>query len=218
MTDKTKLELIENAKEYVKNIFESDYSGHDVFHTLRVYRTATHIADTENADVFIAGLAALLHDVDDMKLSPETHKNKTRAVSFMHRNNLPDSIVCKIVSIIEEVSYSGVDSVSPGTLEGKCVQDADRLDALGAIGIARAFAYGGSRNRQMYNPEISPRMHMGKEVYHTHISTTVNHFYEKLFNLKNLMNTDTAKQIAEKREAYMKNFISEFLSEWNMMS
>ncbi|MGF7109597.1 HD domain-containing protein [Treponema pedis] len=214
--EKLKPEIIENAKLYIKKIFQDDYSGHDFFHTMRVYRTAAYIAKRENADIYIVKLAALLHDVDDIKLSPDTHADKNRALLFMQSNKVSVKVCKSVLSIIGQVSYTGKDSVIPDTIEGKCVQDADRLDALGAIGIARAFAYGGSRNRQIYNPEIKPRMNMGKNEYQHHISTTVNHFYEKLFYLKDMMNTDTAKHIALQREKYMKNFISEFLTEWNM--
>ncbi len=209
------LRIITAAKKYVESIFREDFSGHDFFHTMRVFRTATYLAEKENADIFIVQLAALLHDVDDRKLSPHTTANKDRAVSFMKSKKISGALCKTIVSIIEEVSYSGKDSNKPSSIEGMCVQDADRLDALGAIGIARAFAYGGSRNRPIYDPSFLPRMGMGKEEYQNHVSTTINHFYEKLFYLKDLMNTDTAKKIAEKRELYMKGFILEFLNEWN---
>lgn len=208
-------EIINQALDYVKKIFESDYSGHDYFHTLRVFKMATHIATVENADLKTVQLAALLHDVDDIKLSPQTHAKKINARHFLAANNFSETAICKICQIIEEISYVGKDSVTPKTLEGKCVQDADRLDALGAVGIARTFAYGGSHNRLMYHPDIKPKMNMGKEEYINHVSTSVNHFYEKLFNLTELINTPTAKKIATEREAYMKNFIAEFMDEWD---
>ena len=208
-------EIINQALDYVKKIFESDYSGHDYFHTLRVFKMATHIATVENADLKTVQLAALLHDVDDIKLSPQTHAEKINARHFLAANKFSETAICKICQIIEEISYVGKDSVTPKTLEGKCVQDADRLDALGAVGIARTFAYGGSHNRLMYHPDIKPKMNMGKEEYINHVSTSVNHFYEKLFNLTELINTPTAKKIATEREAYMKNFIAEFMDEWD---
>lgn len=208
-------EIINRALEYVKKIFENDCSGHDYFHTFRVFTMATHIATKENANLKIVQLAALLHDVDDIKLSPETHAEKTNARSFLAANNIDEIMICEICQIIDEISYAGNDSVIPKTLEGKCVQDADRLDAIGAIGIARAFAYGGNHNRLMYHPDIKPNMDMGKEEYNNHISTTINHFYEKLFRLTGLMNTCTAKDIAKGREAYMKDYISEFMDEWD---
>lgn len=208
-------EIINQALEYVKKIFENDFSGHDYFHTLRVFKMATHIATEEKANLEIVQLAALLHDVDDIKLSPQTHAQKINARRFLAANNFPETTICNICQIIDEVSYLGNDSVTPKTLEGKCVQDADRLDALGAVGIARAFAYGGNHNRLMYHPDIKPKMNMGKEEYINHISTTVNHFYEKLFKLTELINTSTARKIATEREAYMKNFIAEFMDEWD---
>ena len=208
--------IIEAAKKYAETFFKTDSSGHDFFHTMRVYRIATYIAKEEHADPYIVQLAALLHDVDDRKISPETYKHKDRAASFMQKQNLSDFVCRLICSIIEEVSYHGTDSVIPSSIEGKCVQDADRLDALGAIGIARVFAYSGNRNRPLYDPAIKPVFSMDKETYHNHTSTAINHFYEKLFYLKDMMNTDTAKRIAEQREQYMKNFVTVFLNEWDM--
>ena len=207
-------EIIARATAYVKEKFENEYSGHDWFHTLRVFRTATRIAEAECADVETVQLAALLHDVDDRKLSPETYAEQKNARSFLAENGVEESVICEICRIISEVSFVGSDSVVPSTLEGKCVQDADRLDAIGAIGIARAFAYGGNHNRLMYHPDIAPNPNMSKEEYIKSNSTTVNHFYEKLFKLTDMMNTDTAKLIAKERDEYMKAFIAEFLNEW----
>lgn len=207
--------IINDALEFVKNIFKDEYSGHDYFHTLRVYKMATKIAEQENANLVIVQLAALLHDVDDIKLSPETYTNKDRAVGFLIKQGMSGAMIKTIRNIIGEVSFRGTDSTTPKTIEGKCVQDADRLDAMGAIGIARAFAYGGNHNRIIYDPEIKPTVNMNADEYQNHISTTLNHFYEKLFQLKDLMNTNTAKRIAGQREDYMKLYISEFLDEWN---
>lgn len=207
--------IISDALEFVKNTFHDDYSGHDYFHTLRVYKMATRIAEQENADLVVVQLAAILHDVDDIKLSPETYANKDRAVDFLRKHSISEAMIKKICNIISDVSFRGTDSTTPETIEGKCVQDADRLDAMGAIGIARAFAYGGNHNRIIYNPEIKPILNMDADKYQSHISTTINHFYEKLFQLKELMNTDTAIRIAEQRENYMKIYISEFLDEWD---
>lgn len=207
--------IISDALEFVKNTFHDDYSGHDYFHTLRVYKMATRIAEQENADLIVVQLAAILHDVDDIKLSPETYANKDRAVDFLRKHSISEAMIKKICNIISNVSFRGTDSTTPETIEGKCVQDADRLDAMGAIGIARAFAYGGNHNRIIYNPEIKPILNMDADKYQSHISTTINHFYEKLFQLKELMNTDTGIRIAEQRENYMKIYISEFLEEWD---
>lgn len=207
--------VIDDAVGFVKTIFKNDHSGHDYFHTIRVYETATKIAEQEHADMEIVQLAALLHDVDDIKLSPETHEHKERAVAFLREHGVAETEIKRICDIIGEVSFRGTDSVVPGTIEGKCVQDADRLDALGAIGIARAFAYGGSHHRIMHDPEKKPAVHMNEAEYRKHISTTVNHFYEKLFQLKDMMNTATAKTIAEQREDYMKAYLAQFLDEWD---
>jgi len=163
----------------------------------------------------IVQLAALLHDVDDIKLSPETSVNKDRAVNFLRKHGISEAMIKTICNIIGNVSFRGTDSITPETIEGKCVQDADRLDAMGAIGIARTFAYGGSHNRIIYDPEIKPNVNMNSDEYQNHISTSINHFYEKLFQLKDLMNTDTAKKIAKQREDYMRTYIAEFLDEWD---
>lgn len=210
--DKT---IINAALEFVRNTFNDDYSGHDYFHTLRVYKMSTRIAEQENANLIIVQLAALLHDVDDIKLSPETYVNKGRAVDFLRKHGVSEAMIKTICNIIGEVSFKGTDSVTPETIEGRCVQDADRLDAIGAIGIARAFAYGGNHNRIIHDPEIKPDVNMDADKYQSHISTTINHFYEKLFQLKDLMNTDTAKKISEQRDDYMRTYISEFLDEWD---
>lgn len=205
-------EIIARAAAYVKEKFENEYSGHDWFHTLRVFKTATRIAEAEGADVETVQLAALLHDVDDRKLSPKTYEEKANARSFLSANNVDESRIDEICRIIGEISFA--ENCVPSTLEGKCVQDADRLDAIGAVGIARAFAYGGNHNRLMYHPDIAPKLNMSKEEYIKSNSTTVNHFYEKLFKLTDMMNTDAAKAIAKERDAYMRDFIAEFLDEW----
>lgn len=207
--------MIENAIKYVKQVFADDYSGHDYHHTMRVYLLAVQIAKQENADIQIVQLAALLHDVDDAKLSSETYATKKNAVAFMESNGVDNEIIETVCKIIEEVSFAGNDSVVPSTIEGKCVQDADRLDAIGAIGIARAFAYGGSKGRKIYDPEIKPLVNMSKEEYQQNQdSTSVNHFYEKLLLLKDMMNTETAKRIAEHRQVIMENYLEEFMAEW----
>lgn len=207
--------MVNNALEYIKEIFSGDSSGHDYYHTVRVYKIATEIAKQEYADVNIVQLAALLHDVDDKKLSPETHATKKNAVDFMTANVVDADIINIVCKIIDEVSFVGTDSVVPSTIEGKCVQDADRLDAIGAIGIARTFAYGGSRGRKIYDPDIKPRIGMSKEEYQKNMnSTSINHFYEKLLLLKDMMNTTAGKKLAEHRQAVMQEFLNEFMAEW----
>ena len=207
--------MIDNTIEYIKGIFSKDSSGHDYYHTIRVYNLATEIAKQENADINIVQLAALLHDVDDIKLSPETYDSKKNAVDFMRTNRVDEKVIDVVCKIIDEVSFAGTDSVVPSTIEGKCVQDADRMDAIGAIGIARTFAYGGSRGRKIYDPDVEPRIGMSKEEYQQNQnSTSINHFYEKLLLLKDMLNTDTAKKLAEHRQVVMQDFLKEFMAEW----
>ena len=208
-------QILSKAIEYVKTFFENDVSGHDYYHTQRVYKTAVKLAEKEGADVELTALAALLHDVDDRKLSPETHQNFDNARRFMTENGVDGETQNKVIDIISKVSYVGENSPVPDSIEGKCVQDADRLDAIGAIGIARAFAYGGSHGRSMYDPSVKPEHFTDeKQYYGNKNSTSLNHFYEKLFLLKDLLNTEAAKAIAEKRDEFMHAFVDEFLDEW----
>jgi len=213
MTFKEK--LIDDAGKYVEEFFKGESSGHDLYHSMRVCSTAVALAEREGADVFIVSLAALLHDVDDRKLSPETHETLANARGFLRSHGADEETVSKISGIISSVSFAGTDSVVPDSLEGACVQDADRLDALGAIGIARTFAYGGSRGRALYEPSVSPQTGMNGEEYKNSNSNSVNHFYEKLFLLKDMMNTRTGREIAEKRDSFMHEYLYEFLREWN---
>ena len=199
--------IIDDVLNFVKEVFSTDFSGHDYFHTLRVYKMAVRIAQEEGANKEIVALAALLHDVDDIKLS--------RAVDFLRQHNVEKDVIQAICTAIDEVSFSGTDSVVPSTLEGMCVQDADRLDALGAVGIARAFAYGGSHGRAMYDPDEPPTLNMSGEEYHSHKSTSLNHFCEKLFLLVDMMNTRSGKELGKAREKYMRKYVDEFLDEWN---
>lgn len=207
--------IIEEAINFAKEIFKDDFSGHDFYHSMRVYKTAVEIGKTENADLKTVSLAALLHDVDDVKISPETSIKKERTIEFLRKNLVHDTEIDAIINIINEVSFAGTDTVSCSTIEGKCVQDADRIDALGAIGIARTFAYGGSHNRTIYDPNIPPNITMNKNEYLDCKSTSINHFYEKLFLLEGMMNTETGKQIAKRRTEFMKHFVNEFIDEWN---
>ena len=200
--------------EIVNSLFLNEYSGHDIWHTLRVTELAVRLAKEERADEEVVWLAAMLHDVDDAKLSPSTCRNKTRAREIMSACGADADVIETVCRIIGEVSFRGKDSVVPSTIEGKCVQDADRLDALGAIGVARTFAYGGSRSRPMYVPGESIGKDMTEAEYRARNSSSVAHFYEKLFLLKDMMNTPAAKRIAAERDSFMHRFIDEFLSEW----
>ena len=203
---------IEIIIEDIKKIFENDSSGHDQWHSIRVYNVALKIADTEVCDKRIIAIASLLHDVDDPKLFESSNHQNARRI--MKEAKVDDDICQKVIRIIDQVSFKGIDSVVPDSIEGKIVQDADRLDAMGAIGIARAFAYGGAKGRNMYNPDMLPLLNLNQQDYLNNKGTTVNHFYEKLFVLKNLMNTKYAKDIAEKRDLFMHEYISKFMDEW----
>ena len=192
--------MIEKAMEFAREIFSGDASGHDFDHTMRVYCMATRLAKEEGADMEIVQLAALLHDVDDHKLSPETCENHLRAVTFLRENGADGEKIRIITDIISQISFSA--NRIPTTLEGKCVQDADRLDAMGAIGIARTFAYGGSRGRRMHDPQGMDK------------NATVQHFYDKLLLLKESMNTLTAQRLAEDRDRFMRSYLEQFYAEW----
>ena len=207
--------LIADALVFARDVFEGDSSGHDYAHTLRVVHMATRLARAEGADVTIVQLAAALHDVDDRKLSPETHENLKRARDFMAGAGVDDETTAQVCQIIREVSFRGSDSVTPTTLEGRCVQDADRLDALGAIGVARAFAYGGAHGRPLHDPDEPPALNMDDEQYRQRTSSSLNHFHEKLFLLKDLMGTKSGRAIAEQRDAFMHQYVDEFLAEWD---
>ena len=194
--------MIDRAMDYARKIFEGDASGHDFDHTMRVFHMATTIAREENADLQTVQLAALLHDVDDRKLSPQTYEHKDNAVRFLRDNSVEEDKIRTIVEIISQISFSAGNG-TPSTLEGMCVQDADRLDAIGAIGIGRAFAFGGSRGRRIHDPE-------GKDT-----TTTIQHFYDKLLLLKDRMNTATGKNLANMRHQFMESFLQQFYAEWN---
>ena len=195
--------------------FENDYSGHDYYHNLRVFRTAELICKNESADPEIFQLAALLHDVDDYKLTGNTEGGCPKAKAFLVESGVPQEKIKLICEIISSVSFRGTDTKVPESIEGKIVQDADRLDAIGAIGIARAFAYGGNRNRAIYLPDEPPKSYMNFEEYSKSKGNTINHFYEKLLKLKELMNTETAKNIAEQRHCFMESYLAEFFDEWD---
>ena len=194
--------MIEKTKAFAREVFAGDASGHDFDHTLRVFHMATRLAREEGADLQIVQLAALLHDVDDRKLSPDTCEGKLRAVTFLRDLGVDEGVIQTIVDIITRISFSAQLS-PPESLEGKCVQDADRLDAMGAIGIARTFAYGGSRGRRMHDP------------LRQDAQATIEHFYEKLLLLKDSMHTATGQRLAQQRDQYMREFLEQFYAEWN---
>ena len=194
--------MIEKTMEFARSVFAGDASGHDFDHTLRVFRMATRLAKEEGADLQTVQLAALLHDVDDRKLSPETYEGKLRAANFLKENGVENEKMQEIIDIISRISFSA-QLPPPESIEGKCVRDADRLDAMGAIGIARTFAFGGSRGRPMYDPAgIDP-------------DASIQHFYDKLLRLKDTMNTPTGRRLAGQRDAYMRQFLEQFYGEWD---
>lgn len=203
--------IIDQTREFVKKEMQGD-PAHDWSHIYRVWRISITLAKKEKADSFTVQLAALLHDLDDWKLSSgEINKAKT----FMEQLNLSPEIISNICEIIEHLSFKGAGvETKMSTKEGMVVQDADRLDAIGAIGIARAFSYGGKKNSPIYDPELKPEFHTSFEDYKKSQGTTINHFYEKLLILKELMNTDSAKKIAEKRHKFMEKYLNEFFKEW----
>ena len=215
MTSEQQL-IIETVAAHVRSKLEGEGSGHDWWHVLRVWNMAKHLCDKEGADFFVVELAALLHDIADWKFHDgDDHVGPRVAREILQEHGVESSVVDQVTTIIATMSFKGAGVQTPmETLEGKIVQDADRLDAIGAIGIARTFAYGGNKNREMYNPEQSPVMHDSKEAYFKNGSHTINHFYEKLLLLKDRMNTDAAKQIAKGRHAFMEEFLKRFYGEW----
>lgn len=210
------LSKIEKTKKFLWSELHDDKTGHDYWHSIRVWRYAKLIANSENGkkNMLIIELAALLHDLEDWKFG---NKNDGKTANWLKKLNISEKSIADIQNIISEVSFRGlaVNHIIK-SIEGKIVQDADRLDAMGAIGIARAFAYGGSKNRSIYDPDEMPVIHKTFTEYKNSQSCTINHFHEKLLHLKNIMNTDTAKKIAEKRHLIMTSFLENFLEEWNL--
>jgi uncharacterized protein len=194
-----------------------DSSGHDWWHIDRVRNTAVQIARQEGADPVIVELAALLHDIADWKFHGGDETAGPRAArDWLSQFPLPDQSLDHICDIIATLSFKGANVATPmTTLEGQCVQDADRIDAIGAIGIARAFAYGGHKGRAMYDPEHPPTLHDSFEAYKRNAGPTINHFHEKLLLLRDRMNTTTAKAIADERHQFMEAFLQQFHREWD---
>ena len=201
---------------FVKKELENAEGGHDWFHIERVYKNAILISKTEKVDSFIVSLGALLHDIADSKFyNGDEAIGPKKASDFLNYKKVPKDVIAHVIKIIENISFKGGNKKQQFfSNELAVVQDADRLDALGAIGIARCFNYGGYKNRKLYDPEIKPNLNMSPEVYKASDSPTINHFYEKLLLLKDKMNTKTGKKIAQKRHEYMKGFLEQFYGEW----
>ena len=211
----TQNDIIQKTSAYIKQEFSDNSSGHDWWHIYRVWKNAIAICEQERADRFTVELAALLHDLDDWKFNENEDETPSRAKAWMESCDVNSEMIEKVCEIIMHISYKGARVENKmKSLEGLIVQDADRLDAIGAIGIGRAFAYGGYKNRPMYDPERSNNMHASFEEYKNSKSATINHFYEKLLLLKDMMNTGTAKRIAEQRHEVMLSFLSQFMNEW----
>jgi len=207
-------EILKETEKFIRIRFESEGSGHDWWHIHRVRNLAVHIAEIEKANLFIVELAALLHDLDDWKISGDQNLTQTR--SWLKQLEVSNELAEKVVAIIEEVSFKGAKVSTPTTSpEAAIVQDADRLDAIGAIGIARAFAYGGNKERLLYHPDEKPQLHASFEDYQNTKASTISHFYEKLLLLKERMNTKTAKEMAEKRHRFMETYLENFYAEWD---
>ncbi|WP_395634334.1 HD domain-containing protein [Flavobacterium sp.] len=211
------MSIIDRTILFVKAKLEQAEGGHDWFHIERVYKNALLIAQEESCDLTVVKLGALLHDIADSKFhnGDETIGPKTARL-FLESENVDEATIVHVVNIIENISFKGGNFERTfSSKELEIVQDADRLDAIGAIGIARCFNYGGFKNRALYNPAIPPKFGMSKEEYKTNDSPTINHFYEKLLLLKDKMNTPTGKKIAEARHRFMENFLSQFYAEWD---
>lgn len=194
---------IEDARAYASAFFARDASGHDAWHTMRVHNLAVRLAREEGAREDVVALAALLHDVDDAKLSPDTSDDLANARTFMRQHGVADDDAQAVLIAIREVSFSKNGGATPSSLESACVRDADRLDAIGAIGVARTFAYGGAHGRALHDPT-------GADA-----STTIQHFYDKLLLLEGMMATDAGRRAAHHRDAYLRGFLDEFLAEWD---
>ena len=210
--------LIEATKTFVKNTLENAEGGHDRFHTLRVYNNAILISKHEDVDLLVVELGALLHDIADSKFHEGDEMIGPKlAREFLFKHNLDSLVIEHVVNIIKHISFkNSLDkNLSFTSKELEVIQDADRLDAIGAIGIARCFNYGGFKNRPLYDPTVVPNLNMSKEEYKASNSPTINHFYEKLLLLKDTMNTKTGKKIAENRHQFMELYLKQFYDEWN---
>jgi len=213
-----KKDLIDATKTYIRQTLSDAEGGHDWFHILRVYNSAKRIAENENVDILVVELGALLHDIADSKFyDGDETIGPAKARSFLFCQNVDSAIIEHVVKIIVHISYSkSLEKDNEWTSpELQVVQDADRLDALGAIGIARTFNYGGFKNRAIFDPNIPPNLNMTKDEYKASTAPTINHFYEKLLQLKSKMNTKTGKRIAEQRHKFMQEYLEQFYREWD---
>ncbi|MFI0429815.1 HD domain-containing protein [Mariniflexile sp. HMF6888] len=213
----TSKEIINKTIDFVKETLANAEGGHDWFHILRVYNNALLISKNEPVNVFVVELGALLHDIADSKFyNGDETVGPQIAREFLFKLNVDSQVIEHVVNIIENISFKGGNEAQKfKSAELDVVQDADRLDAIGAIGIARCFNYGGFKNRELYNPEIKPHLSMTKAEYKTSTAPSINHFYEKLLLLKDKMNTKTGKDIATKRHAFMELYLEQFYKEWN---
>ncbi|PRY96358.1 uncharacterized protein BY457_1155 [Marinilabilia salmonicolor] len=216
---KNTTEIIHSTVDFVKKELVGAEGGHDWFHTYRVWKMACRIAEYEECNKLVVELAALLHDIADAKFNDgDEEAGALKAADFLSEMNVTDEIIGHVVEIIRHVSFKGGNHQQEfRSPEMDIVQDADRLDAIGAIGIARTFNYGGYKNRKIYDPEIKPDLNMTKEVYRNSKAPTINHFYEKLLLLKDRMNTRTGTVMAEHRHQFMEEFLNEFYEEWEGM-
>jgi len=214
MTEK-QARILAAAEEYAREELRHEGSGHDWRHVERVRNLARTIAREEGADLYICELAALLHDLADAKIAGDEATGQRRVRDWLMTHEVEPSVIERVMEIIATMSFAGGNRPPMTTLEGRVVQDADRLDAIGAVGVARTFAYGGSRGRLLYDPDITPQQHTSAEAYHASDAPTINHFYEKLLLLKERMNTPYARRLAEGRHAWMEAFLAEFYAEWD---
>ena len=212
-----KPDLIERTAQHVRQTLEGDSSGHDWHHITRVLNNAVTIGEAEQADLVVVQLAALLHDIADWKFhGGDDSAGPKAARQWLESQNVDEATIVRVCDIIAGLSFKGAKVATPmSTLEGQVVQDADRLDAIGAIGIARAFAYGGHAGRAMHDPDSPPVQHNSFQAYKSSKGPTINHFYEKLLLLKDRMNTASARRLAAERHAFMEQFLQRFHAEWN---
>ncbi len=210
-------QIIKNTITFVKDELKNAEGGHDWFHIERVYKNALLISESEDVDKTVVALGALLHDIADSKFyNGDETVGPTIAWEFLKTQNLSEEITEHVIKIIENVSFKGGNEAQKfHSRDLEVVQDADRLDALGAIGIARTFNYGGFKNRKLYDPDIKPNLNMTPSEYKASDAPTINHFYEKLLLLKDRMNTETGRKIAEERHLFMVKFLDQFYAEWS---